>query len=109
MRTAGRIHTPLEALTPPRDAAKVAELRRLLATVPAAGTNTWLFAHGGVLWGATNYDSVESETFVFRPMGPGVPAQLVASIRMDEWDTLIGGGPCCAPRHYWDGRSSPPE
>jgi hypothetical protein len=36
MRTAGRIDTPLDALTPPRDTAKVAELRRLLATVPAA-------------------------------------------------------------------------
>lgn len=106
-RTAGRVDAWHDALTPPRDAAKVAELRRMLARVPERGTNLWYFAHGGVLWGATNYDSVESETFVFRPDGAG--ATLVATIRIDEWDALLAGRPCCAPRDYWDGRSTPPE
>ena len=106
-RTAGRVDAWHDALTPPRDAAKVAELRRMLARVPERGTNLWYFAHGGVLWGATNYDSVESETFVFRPDGAG--ATLVATIRIDEWDALLAGRACCAPRDYWDGRSTPPE
>lgn len=105
---AGTIDTWSDTLTPPRDRGKVAELRGLLARPPAPGTNAWLFAHGGVLWGATDYDSVESETFVFRPLADG-RARLVASIRIDEWEALLAGRPCCAPRDYWKGDGTPPE
>jgi hypothetical protein len=109
MQVAGRVDAYDDVLTPPRDAGKVASLRALLARPPAPGTNTWVFAHGGVLWGATNYDSVESETFVFAPDGPDRPARLVASIRIEEWEALRAGRPCCAPRIGWQGRSAPPE
>jgi len=105
----GRVDHWSDTLTPPRDRAKVADLRALLAAAPAQGTNAWLFAHGGVLWGATDYDSVESETFVFRPQGDGRTAKLVASIRIDEWPALLAGRPCCAPRDYWKGDGTPPE
>jgi len=105
----GRVDRWSDPLTPPRDRTKVAELRALLATPPAPGTNAWLFAHGGVLWGAADYDSVESETFVFRPEGDGRTARLVASIRIDEWAALLAWRPCCAPRDYWTGSSTPPE
>lgn len=104
----GPVDTWSDTLTPPRDRGKVAELRHLLARAPAPGTNAWLFAHGGVLWGATDYDSVESETFVFRPQADG-RARLVASIRIDEWEALLAGRRCCAPRDYWKGDGTPPE
>lgn len=96
-----------EPLTPVRNEDKAARLRGMLATPLAPGTNTLLFAHGGILWEATDYDSVESETFVFRP---GSPPRLVAAIRMEEWALLArGSGSCCAPRAFWRGGGAPVE
>ncbi len=92
-----------EPLTPDRNDEKAAALRIMLNTPPAPGTNTFLFGHGGVLWQATDFDSVESETFVFRPTREG-RAQLVAAIRMEEWEDLLAGRACCAPRPYWTGK-----
>lgn len=96
-----------DALTPVRNAQKAAALRRMLDTPPPAGTNTFLFAHGGVLWMATDYDSAESELFVFRPGGPK-GATLVATVKMHEWEALAAGRPCCAPREFWSGQGTPP-
>lgn len=96
-----------DSLTPPRDAQKAKALQRLLATAPAPGTNTFFFAHGGVLWQATDYDSVEAETFVFRA---GSPPTLVAAIKMEDWDALeTGRGTCCVPRTFWGSGAAPPE
>ena len=96
-----------DALTPVRDAAKAKALRTMLATPPAAGTNTFFFAHGGILWQATDYDSEEAETFVFKP---GDPPTLVAAIKMRDWDALAAKrGPCCAPRTFWGGGPAPKE
>ncbi|MSQ73934.1 MAG: hypothetical protein EXR27_22095 [Betaproteobacteria bacterium] len=96
-------------LTPVRDPAKALALRAMLNTVPEAGTNTLIFAHGGILWQATDFDSAESETFVFRPVAGAERAQLVASIRMDEWELIFAGRPCCSPRPFWTGTNAPPE
>ena len=49
----------------------------------ASGTHRFMFAHGGILWQATDYDSVEAETFVFRP-GAGLVAVPVLSRRADQ-------------------------
>lgn len=98
----------LEALTPPRGREKGLILRKLLNTLPAPGTNTFMFAHGGILWSATDYDSVESETFVFKAALDGKPPQLVAAIRIEDWAKLARGEPCCAPRAYWSGKGNPP-
>jgi hypothetical protein len=96
-----------DALTPVRNADKAKVLRQLLATPPAPGTNTFFFAHGGILWQATDYDSEESETFVFRA---GSPPVLVAAIKMPDWDALAQQrGPCCAPRAYYGGQGAPKE
>ena len=96
-----------DALTPVRNADKAKVLRQLLATPPAPGTNTFFFAHGGILWQATDYDSEESETFVFRA---GSPPVLVAAIKMPDWDSLAQQrGPCCAPRAYYGGQGAPKE
>jgi hypothetical protein len=90
-----------EPVTPVRNPEKARALKRMLATPPAPGTNTLVFAHGGILWEATDYDSVESETFVFRP---GTPPKLEAAIRMEDWARLARGtGTCCAPRAFWRG------
>jgi hypothetical protein len=98
----------LEALTPMRSREKGLVVRQMLNTAPAPGTNTFLFAHGGILWNATDYDSEESETFVFRPSSPDKPPQLVASIKISDWALIAGGAPCCAPRPYWKGNGEPP-
>ena len=99
--------TPNDALTPVRNAEKAKALLALLATPPAPGTNTFFFAHGGILWQATDYDSEEAETFVFKP---GSPPTLVAAIKMHDWDALAAKrGPCCAPRTFWGGGPAPKE
>jgi hypothetical protein len=95
-------------VTPTRTPEKGAQLRQMLNTPPAPGTNTFIFAHGGILWQATDYDSVESETFVFRP-NPGGAPQLLAAIKMAEWEALAAGRACCAPRPFWSGKGVPPE
>lgn len=97
-----------DALTPTRSREKGLVVRALLKTAPAAGTNAFVFAHGGILWNATDYDSVESETFVFRPTAGDQPPQLVASIKMSDWALLAHGADCCAPRAYWSGKGEPP-
>jgi hypothetical protein len=96
-----------EVLTPSRSEEKGIALRKMLNTPPARGTNTFMFAHGGILWNATDYDSVESETFVFRPAAKGKPPALLASIKMTDWPALARGEPCCAPRAYWRGVGAP--
>ena len=97
----------VDALTPTRNAEKAKALRAMLATSPAPGTNTFFFAHGGILWQATDYDSEEAETFVFRP---GSPPTLVAAIKMSEWEALRAmRGACCAPRDFWGAGGPPAE
>jgi len=99
--------TYVEPLTPSRNADKARALRELLATPPHPGTNTFFFAHGGILWQATDYDSEEAETFVFRA---GLPPTLVAAIKMSDWDALAAKrGACCAPRSLYGGASAPKE
>lgn len=98
----------LDVLTPPRNRDKGLIVRKLLNTPPAPGANTFMFAHGGILWSATDYDSVESETFVFRPAPDGKPPQLIAAIRIEDWPRLARGEACCAPRAFWRGQGEPP-
>lgn len=57
----------VEALTPLCSREKGLAVRKMINTPPAPGTNTFLFAHGGIFWNATDYASEKSETFVFRP------------------------------------------
>jgi phosphohistidine phosphatase SixA len=96
-----------DVLTPSRTEEKGIALRKMLNTPPAPGKNTFMFAHGGILWNATDYDSVESETFVFRPAAGGKPPTLLASIKIADWPALINGEPCCAPRAFWRGVGAP--
>ena len=97
-----------DALTPVRSREKGLMVRRMLNTPPAPGTNTFIFAHGGILWNATDYASEESETFVFRPVAGDLPPQLIATIKIGEWERMALGNLCCAPRGYWRGKGEPP-
>ena len=107
-RVAARTIEFTDVLTPSRSAEKGLVLRKMLNTAPAPGTNTFMFAHGGILWNATDYDSVESETFVFSPAVGDKPPILLASIKFADWALLARGEPCCAPRAYWRGTGAPP-
>ena len=107
-RVAPRAIEFTDVLTPSRSAEKGLVLRKMLNTAPAPGTNTFMFAHGGILWNATDYDSVESETFVFSPAVGDKPPILLASIKFADWALLARGEPCCAPRAYWRGTGAPP-
>ena len=101
--------TPSDALTPVRDAEKAKTLRQMLATPPAPGTNTFFFAHGGILWQATDYDTAT------RPRrscsAPGNPQTLVAAIKMAGLGRVSARmrGTCCAPREFWSGQGPPRE
>ena len=97
-----------DALTPLRSREKGLIVRNMINTAPAPGANTFMFAHGGILWNATDYASEEGETFVFRPAPDGKPPQLIATIKIGEWDLLARGNLCCAPRAYWSGKGEPP-
>ena len=96
------------ALTPLRSREKGLIVRAMLNTAPAPGANTFMFAHGGILWNATDYDSEESETFVFRPAPGGQPPELIATIKIGDWEKLARGEMCCAPRAFWSGQGEPP-
>ena len=97
-----------DALTPVRSREKGLAVRKMLNTAPAPGANIFMFAHGGILWNATDYASEESETFVFRPAPDGKPPELIATIKIGEWDLLARGNLCCAPRAYWRGKGESP-
>lgn len=76
-----------------RDAV-VKTARRLLATPPAAGTNTVVAAHGNVARAATPVYPGEAEAVVFRPDGDG-GFTFVGRLTPGEWRKLAevrGGG-----------------
>jgi hypothetical protein len=57
---------------------------------------------------ASSKDSQEGGTVVFRPAKSDKPPQLIASIKIDEWELLARGNLCRAPRAYWSGQGEPP-
>lgn len=67
--------------------ARAEALRRLLALVPPAGTNTVLVAHQFNLRDAAEVSLAEGEAAVFRPLGPG-GFRLVARVLAEDWAKL---------------------
>ena len=64
-------------------------LRAMLATKPAAGSNTWLVSHGVNILLATGYHPGEQgEIVLFRPDGKGAYARL-GSIEPGDWKGLM--------------------
>lgn len=64
------------------------ELKRLLATAPAAGSNTVLISHGYNLWDAEGFHlGVQGEAAIYKPDGKGGYV-LVARVRPAQWNEL---------------------
>jgi phosphohistidine phosphatase SixA len=62
--------------------------RQRLSTLPQAGTNTVLVAHGNVLKTATDVYPQEAEAIVFRPNGDG-SYSVVARLSPQAWERLV--------------------
>ena len=71
-------------LVPPPFEQRLEALKQLLATSPAAGTNTVLVTHGLVVRGATGFDMATGEAAIFRPDGRG-GTTLVTRVLLDQW------------------------
>ena len=69
--------------------AVIASARRLLATVPAGGTNRVIVAHGNVARDATPVYPDEAEAVIFRPDGQG-GFDLVGRLTPAQWSALAG-------------------
>ena len=77
-----------DPLTDQQKAASTARLNRLLATPPAAGTNTVLVSHSPNIRLAAGVDlPVEGEAAVFQVDASGA-SKMVARIMPDDWSTL---------------------
>ena len=73
------------ASIPPPFEQRVAAVKKLLATHPAAGTNTVLVTHGGVVMAAVGFKTEFAEVLIFRPDGLGGTA-LVARVLANGWE-----------------------
>jgi phosphohistidine phosphatase SixA len=75
-------------VSPNENARRNAALLKMLATAPAAGTNTILITHQPNIIAAMGkdwFDVQEGEASIFRPVPGGDGRKLVARIKMDEW------------------------
>ena len=73
------------ASIPPPFEQRVTAVKKLLATPPAAGTNTVLITHGGVVRAAIGFETAFAEAVIFRPDGRGGTA-LVARVLANGWE-----------------------
>lgn len=69
---------------PPSYEKRVEAVKKLLATPPAAGTNTILLTHGLVVRDAAGFEMAAAEAAIFRPDGRG-GTTLVARVLPDGW------------------------
>jgi broad specificity phosphatase PhoE len=76
-------------VTPNENARRAEAFRKMLAAVPAAGTNTVLITHQPNIAGALGkdwFDVKEGEASIFRPENGRYT--LVARVQMDEWPRI---------------------
>jgi broad specificity phosphatase PhoE len=76
-------------VTPNENARRAEAFRKMLATAPAAGTNTVLITHQPNIAGALGkdwFDVKEGEASIFRPENGRYT--LVARVQMDEWPRI---------------------
>jgi broad specificity phosphatase PhoE len=76
-------------VSPNENARRVAALRKMLGTLPAAGTNTVLITHQPNIIAALGkdwFDVKEGEASIFRPANGSYT--LVARVQMDEWPRI---------------------
>jgi phosphohistidine phosphatase SixA len=78
-------------VTPNENARRSAALLKMLATAPAAGTNTILITHQPNIIAAMGkdwFDVQEGEASIFQPVSGGDGRKLVARIKMNEWERI---------------------
>jgi broad specificity phosphatase PhoE len=76
-------------VSPNENARRAAALRKMLGTLPAAGTNTVLITHQPNIVAALGkdwFDVKEGEASIFRPANGSYT--LVARVQMDEWPRI---------------------
>jgi broad specificity phosphatase PhoE len=76
-------------VSPNENGRRVAALRKMLGTLPAAGTNTVLITHQPNIIAALGkdwFDVKEGEASIFRPANGSYA--LVARVQMDEWPRI---------------------
>src|SRR5580658_4545396 len=76
-------------VSPNENARRAAALRKMLGTLPAAGTNTVLITHQPNIIAALGkdwFDVKEGEASIFRPANGSYT--LVARVQMDEWPRI---------------------
>jgi broad specificity phosphatase PhoE len=76
-------------VSPNENARRVAALRKMLGTLPAAGTNTVLITHQPNIIAALGkdwFDVKEGEASIFRPANGSYT--LIARVQMDEWPRI---------------------
>jgi broad specificity phosphatase PhoE len=76
-------------VSPNENGRRVAALRKMLGTLPAAGTNTVLITHQPNIIAALGkdwFDVKEGEASIFRPANGSYT--LVARVQMDEWPRI---------------------
>ena len=72
------------APVPASFAVRTEALKKLLATVPAAGTNTILVSHGETIQPAVGFEIATGEAVIFRPDGQG-GTTLIARVLATGW------------------------
>ena len=78
-----------QVASPNENSRRTAELRKMLGTPPAPGTNTVIVTHGFsvmIALGKDWFDAKEGEASVFRPANGSYT--LLARVQMDEWPRI---------------------
>ena len=81
-------------VTPIENNRRAQALRKLAATVPAAGTNTVVVTHKPNIldaFGKDLFDVGEGEATVFQPGGDGY--KMIVRVKPDEWSKLAQAAP----------------
>ncbi|MCI0505042.1 MAG: histidine phosphatase family protein [Gammaproteobacteria bacterium] len=76
--------TSIQDVTPDVKQQRIANLRQMLNTPPAAGANTVLVAHKWMFNDASGYLLEEGEAAIFQPQDSG-EALMVKRVKPDEW------------------------
>jgi hypothetical protein len=67
------------------------DLRRMLSTPPAAGTNDIVVAHSANLWEAARiWPEPEGAAYIFKPLADG-RFEPIAVIPPDQWAAVLAG------------------
>ncbi|WP_455218998.1 histidine phosphatase family protein [Kaarinaea lacus] len=81
--------TSIQDVTPEVRQERIANLRKMLATLPEPGTNTILVAHKWMFKDASGHLLEEGEAAIFQPQAHNT-AHFIRRVKPEEWVTLKG-------------------